>query len=349
MNETDKSNRPFVFVRCLTYNHEPYIEDALKGFVIQKTDFPVVVAIVNDASPDKTADVIKRFISKNCNSEDISYKQTSYADIIMARPISNANCLLYVLNLYENHFQKKSHRTYYKQFTDKATYWAECEGDDYWTDPYKLKKQVDYMESHPECIMCVHAAKWTIGENEDKIVRGCNYQEERDLTTDEIILNGGLYIAWASTILKAHTFPDGDERPIWWQMADVGDYPERIYASLNGKVHFLPDVMCVYRFQHPGSWTYNQGKTKDIKHAKCEIAWLEVLDKGTQGKYSDAIYRHLYNYFNLLFFEKEISIKEYYNKVCRTGVISRQKLIKQVIQRIFSHSYKVYCQLRYKN
>ncbi len=318
-----KKNRPFVFVRCLTYNHEPYIEDALKGFAMQKTDFPFLAVVIDDCSTDGTTDIVRRY-------------EAQYPDKIKG---------IYLPHNFKQ--SKEDKRPYYRKYIDRATYWAECEGDDYWTDPYKLQKQVDYMESHPECIMCVHAAKWTIGENDEKVIRGCNYQEERDLTTDEIIFNGGLYVAWASTMFKAHSIPDGDERPVWWRMADVGDYPKRIYASLEGKVHFLPEVMCVYRFQHPGSWTYNQGETKDIRHAKCEVAWLEVLDKDTEGKYSNAIYSHLYRYYNLLFCEKEISILEYYRKVCRTGVLSRKKFLKQAIQRIFNHTYKIYCRLKY--
>ena len=104
-------------------------------------------AIVNDASPDNTKNVIKTFIKKICDSSSIQYEQTSYADIIKATPNNNSNCFLYVLNLYENHFLKKSHRPYYQEYVDKAKYWAECEGDDYWIDPLKLQKQVDFLAS----------------------------------------------------------------------------------------------------------------------------------------------------------------------------------------------------------
>lgn len=158
-NFNQKQDCPLVFVRCLTFNHEAYIEDALNGFVIQQTNFPFIVTIVNDASPDNTKNVIKTFIKKICDSSSIQYEQTSYADIIKATPNNNSNCFLYVLNLYENHFQKKSHRPYYQEYVDKAKYWAECEGDDYWTDPLKLQKQVDFMEANPDYVICSHKFK----------------------------------------------------------------------------------------------------------------------------------------------------------------------------------------------
>ena len=69
------------------------------------------------------------------------------------------NCLFYFLSLKINHFGKISHRPYYKKYSDVAKYWAECEGDDYWTDPQKLQKQVDFLEEHEEYVLSFHDAK----------------------------------------------------------------------------------------------------------------------------------------------------------------------------------------------
>ncbi len=57
----DKKDRPFVFVRCLTYNHELYIEDTLKGFAMQKTDFPFLAVVIDDCSTDRTADIVRKY------------------------------------------------------------------------------------------------------------------------------------------------------------------------------------------------------------------------------------------------------------------------------------------------
>lgn len=132
MTNTNKSNRPFVFVRCLTYNHEKYIEDALKGFVMQKTDFPFLAVVIDDCSTDGTADIVRRY-------------EAQYQDIIKG---------IYLPHNFRSRGEDK--RPYYQEYVDKATYWAECEGDDYWTDPYKLQKQVDFMEAHPECTVTFH-------------------------------------------------------------------------------------------------------------------------------------------------------------------------------------------------
>lgn len=304
-----------VAIHCLVYNHEPYLRDCFEGFVKQKTNFRYVAIVHDDVSKDGSAAIIREYKEK-------------YPDIF--RPIYET----------ENQWHRADgsiERIMNEAITATgAKYVAMCEGDDYWTDPLKLQKQVDFLESHSDSIMCVHAAQWMLGENGEKEILGCNYLEECELTTDEIIRQGGLYTAMASTIFRTYSIPKGEDCPTWWKMADVGDYPLHIYAALHGKVHFFPEAMCVYRYQHQGSWTYNQRKSKNIEHAKCEIAWMEELDKETEGKYSDAIYYHLYGFYKLLFLAKEISSRTYYEKTCRTGVISRYKYIKHLIKRILS-------------
>ena len=121
-----------VLIRCYTYNHEAYIEDALKGFVMQKTNFPFVAVVVDDASTDGTADVIRRYEAK-------------YPEIIKG------------VYLKENHYsQKKPKMKYIAPWRERCKYEAICEGDDYWTDSSKLQTQVDFLESHPEYSMCCH-------------------------------------------------------------------------------------------------------------------------------------------------------------------------------------------------
>ncbi len=136
MSDMEKTqNKPLVAIRCITYNHEPYIRDALEGFVMQKTDFPFVAIVHDDASTDNTASIIREYSAR-------------YPDII--KPI------------YETENQYSKHDGSLRRIMDDACtatgakYIALCEGDDYWTDPLKLQKQVDFLESHPDYSMCFH-------------------------------------------------------------------------------------------------------------------------------------------------------------------------------------------------
>lgn len=119
-----------VCIHCSTFNHERWIEQALKGFVMQKTNFPFVAVVIDDFSSDKTARILRDY-------------EKQYPDIIKA------------ICLEENyHSQKKSKRGFFEPYDKVAKYIAFCEGDDYWTDPFKLQKQVDYLEAHPDVGLC---------------------------------------------------------------------------------------------------------------------------------------------------------------------------------------------------
>ena len=122
-----------VVVRCFTFNQEKYIEDALKGFVRQKTDFPYCALVVDDCSTDGTAAIIKKY-------------EAEYPDIIKG------------VYLPVNMFGNPKKLDYIKPWQDRAQYIAMCEGDDYWIDDYKLQRQVDFLDSHPDYMMHFHNA-----------------------------------------------------------------------------------------------------------------------------------------------------------------------------------------------
>jgi glycosyltransferase involved in cell wall biosynthesis len=114
---------PLVSVSCATYNHENYIRDSLEGFLIQKTTFPIEILIHDDASTDGTADIIKEYEKK-------------HPDLIFP--------------IYQKENQYSKGLTISSTFNwprARGKYIALCEGDDYWTDPYKLQKQVEFLEA----------------------------------------------------------------------------------------------------------------------------------------------------------------------------------------------------------
>ena len=103
-------NKYLVGVRCFTYNHAPYIEDALNGFTMQQTSFPFITMVVDDASTDGEQDVIRTYLNKHFDTQnsDVAYhKETDYAHISFAQHKSNKNCYIVVLYLKENLYSKK--------------------------------------------------------------------------------------------------------------------------------------------------------------------------------------------------------------------------------------------------
>lgn len=152
-----------VAVQCMTYNQAQYIVDALDGFTMQQTTFPFIVLVVDDASTDGEQETIKQYINQHCDTTDpsVAYeKETEYAHISYSQHRSNRNCYFATLFLKENHYSKhKSKKTYLEEWTNGVSYIALCEGDDYWIDPKKLQRQVDFLETHPDYSICCHRYK----------------------------------------------------------------------------------------------------------------------------------------------------------------------------------------------
>ena len=154
-----------VCVRCFTFNHALYIEDAMNGFTMQQTNFPYVCCIVDDASTDGEQDVIRNYLKINFDLTDKSFfrnEETDDYELIYARHKTNHNCFFATFFLKYNHYsspEKKARKfLYIGEWWDNAKYFALCEGDDYWINSTKIQKQVDFMEVHSDYSMCFHNA-----------------------------------------------------------------------------------------------------------------------------------------------------------------------------------------------
>lgn len=158
-----------VLVRCTTYNQAVYIEEAMNGFTMQKTNFPYICVIVDDASTDGEQVVIKNYFESNFDLEDKTIFRSEETDdyvLEFARHKINHNCFFVALFLKYNHYRiKKDKDAYYSEYRDKAKYIALCEGDDYWIDDLKLQRQVDLLDSDSNCSLCYHACKNVFEDN----------------------------------------------------------------------------------------------------------------------------------------------------------------------------------------
>lgn len=241
---------------CATYNHESYITDALKGFVMQETSFPVVYTIVDDASTDKTAEVLRRFVNEHFDvgSDTRGYdKDTDYGHVTFARHKTNKNCYFAVIYLKENHYsQKKSKAPYLTEWLD-TKYIALCEGDDYWTDPLKLQKQVDFLEGHEEYSMCFHGAEIVHeGVDESKTGLRCQNIEDREYSSTEVF--SFWIVPTASIVYRCEMLIGFNlKHPEWLTRGDIALV---LKCAHRGKIFGMSDKMSVYRMQ-PNSVSHN--------------------------------------------------------------------------------------------
>ena len=205
-----------VCIHCMTYNQEKYIEDTLKGFVMQRTNFPFIAVVVDDFSSDGTAEIVRRY-------------EREYPSIIKG------------VYLQENYYsQKKSKLGILKPFDESAKYLAICEGDDYWTDEYKLQKQVDFLEAHDDFVMCCTAFTLTYeGREEDKVL----VRFDKDEIGLEDLLKE-YWIGTLTTVFKSGLFME--YQPPFANLP-MGDLPLWGYLALKGRIKYLPDVTANYR------------------------------------------------------------------------------------------------------
>ena len=139
-------------VGCVTFNHAPYIVDAMNGFTMQQTSFPYVCTIVDDASTDGEPDIIRQYMEQHFDLEDVATVRREETDDyrhLFARHKDNKNCYFALYLLKYNHYSIKKSKLPYLDEWMEIKYLAPCEGDDFWITPHKLEKQVSFLEATP--------------------------------------------------------------------------------------------------------------------------------------------------------------------------------------------------------
>ena len=255
-------NRIAVSIICNAYDHGPYIRDALDGFLKQKTDFAYEVLVHDDASTDNTAEIIREYEAK-------------YPEIIKA------------IYQKENQYSQGINIIFkYQAPRINGKYVACCEGDDYWTDPDKLQKQFDAMESHPDVDMCAHAAMRRRAGDGKRIGPIAPSDSETIFDTETVIRGGGDFVATNTLFFRSGLVTN----PPAFRIKCPLDYALQIHGSMRGGMLYLPDDMSVYRVSVPGSWTERTGNGEFyVSQAEMIKNMLDMVDLETKHRYSSVI------------------------------------------------------------
>ena len=261
------NRRPLVSISCITFNHGRYLREALDGFIMQETDFPIEILVHDDASTDDTIDIIREYTEK-------------YPDIMVP--------------MYEEHNQYSQGISNISGVFNfpraRGRYIAMCEGDDFWTDPHKLAKQAAYMEAHPECSLCCHAAGIV---SEDRAFRTSDSIRpfERSGTIEaERIISKKENIATASLFFRTEY---AKSLPKWYFDCSVGDIPLQLAMLMHGNVYYFDEIMSMYRMGREGSWGQSmendKAREKWEKHFKDMQKLYQAFDEDTEGRYARAV------------------------------------------------------------
>ena len=218
-----------VSICCIAYNQEKYIRQCLDSFMMQKTNFKFEVLINDDASTDGTADIIREYEQK-------------YPDII--KPIYQT----------QNQWSKGiSVGATFNYPRVKGKYIAMCEGDDYWTDQYKLQKQFDIMEANPEYSICFHDVQVTheSKKREDYIFPTKKIKENcSEFNFDNLLFQN--FIQTNSVMYRVSSYPE-----FWKDIPSniiPGDWYLHLMFASKGKIKYIKETMSVYRRNQGGVW-----------------------------------------------------------------------------------------------
>lgn len=261
--------QPLVAINCIAYNQEKYIRETLEGFIMQKTDFPFVAVVHDDASTDHTADIIREYAEQFPNIiKPIFETENQYSK--PGKPLGKI--MLNAIN------------------ETGAEFVAYCEGDDYWIDNLKLQKQVDFLKSHPDySLCCSNADEFIQNENRLKIPSFKPYGTfglehiicQNDIYTCSVLIRRDLLNIYYSDVIPK--FPS----------LSFGDYPLWLHMATLGKCQRLKDTMSIYRICNSG--------VSNIKGAPWMHSRLTVLDFFTNNYNIDktAKERAQFNFFRI--------------------------------------------------
>lgn len=224
-----EDTRPvMVSIRCTVYNHEPYLRECLEGFVMQKTNFRFEAVVHDDVSTDGSIAIIKEYAERYPNIIKPIYEtenQYSKKDGSLGRIMNNA-C--------------------------KGKYIAFCEGDDYWVDPLKLQKQIDFLENNLDYSMshtnniCYDQKKGIFVPEVSEYIKN---EKGNNLTCEDVIKYPRIVMT-LTVVMRSSVYElvnTTDDFIFNSGSFLLGDVPKWYTAARLGKVHYLKDVTSVYR------------------------------------------------------------------------------------------------------
>lgn len=252
-----------VSVICITYNQAEYIKDAINSFLMQKTNFDYEIIVHDDVSTDQTIQIVKQYESK-------------YPEKIRAI-FEEENQYSKGVNISDELFK-----------IAKGKYLAFCEGDDFWTDQYKLQKQFDYMEQHDDCMAYVHNG-WKIEKNKSFVYNSKPLSAEAKKYGIEDAIRGlGIQTYTNSFFMRAKVF---EKRPDFLQYAPTRDYVMLIECAMYGYIYYSPEKMSAQRVKANSSLSQMWEKNPSLWKAYIDkqMILLDKINEETDYKYARVI------------------------------------------------------------
>ncbi len=285
---TNKNPSILVSVCMITYNHESYIAEAIEGVLLQQVNFSLELLISDDCSTDQTKAIC------------IAYQQ-KHPDII--RLIDREQNLGMNMNFIDT-LQRCN-----------GKYIALCEGDDYWTAPDKLQKQIDFLEKNQEFSICFHRAKLVYDVDHQLVYPNINAKTSIETTIYDLAKEN--FIHTPSCVFRNRGF----DFPSWIYTAFPPDWIVHLFNARYGKIHFIKEELCAYRI-HAG------GVLSTQNNSKYGSAILETLEHLIAFFANDPVLKQIFtkNYWRHLAYQRGVENIKNDNRFIRCYLMLRYSL-----------------------
>lgn len=254
-----------------TYNHGKFIAQTIEGCLMQQTNFEFELLIGDDASTDNNALIISEYQAKFPNKIKAFLHKENLGPA-HPRELGGKNNVAFL----------------FKQA--KSPYIALCEGDDYWTDPLKLQKQVDFLDANPDFALVHHQLEVIYEDNSPSHFFNDEDQQETSNLTD-LLKDEKWILGTASTVFRntiQGNFPD------WWMKSASGDLGIFFLATAHGKIKYMNECMGAYR-KHRGGMT-NIHTPQNLIFLRNRMEMFETLNTYFDFKYDSILQQTILNF-----------------------------------------------------
>ncbi len=297
-----KKDNPLVSVTVQTYQHSPYIRECLDSILMQKTKFFFEIVLGEDGSTDGTREICMEYAKKYPDIIRLSLNTRENVICINGRPTGRRNFMNNLKNA-------------------RGKYIANVPGDDYWTDPLKLQKQVDILDKYNDIVACHHGywSKNELNGNSFSLSK-VNYNLKTitsvgDIFDRKVIIQ--LKTIMFRNIIDEHFFPD------WFEKVMYGDLAFPFLLGKHGDFYFIAEPMAVYRITGKGlSRTGLPEMQRPYRIIEHYSVWIDIWKKA--NKYYDyrfnkqavmAILSFYYDIFKLIIRKPRRKLREWKNEL----------------------------------
>ena len=268
---------PKLSVLVPTFNHERFIDKMLEGALMQKTDFDFDIIVGDDASIDDNALIVRKYAQQYPTKIKTFLHNTNLGPA-EPREMGGKNNVGFLFG------------------QSKSEYIALCEGDDYWTDPQKLQKQVNFLDKNLDYSLCHHQMEVIYEDNFPS--HSFNVDNQPDTSTlQDLLTDATWFLGTASTVFR-NVFTEG--MPDWWWKTASGDLGIFIEVARFGKIKYLPQTMSVYRKHRGGMTNIHTPTNRYFLQNRLEM--FQNLDEYFNFQYSKIILETVSKYKNELSF-----------------------------------------------